>query len=89
MKSLEARKNRGSADNTQCGKQQIQRGGISDEAENSLNGFDLISVFRKGAFGTVVLAEREVLGEPKQLYAIKSVKKKLIFQFEYNSSGHG
>jgi serine/threonine protein kinase len=59
----------------QCGKQQIQRSGISDEAENSLNAFDLIRILGQGGFGTVILAKRKVLGRPKQLYAIKVIKK--------------
>jgi serine/threonine protein kinase len=80
MKILEARKSRVAADNTQCGKQQIQRGGISDKAENSLNGFDLIDFLGKGDFGTVVLAERKGLGEPKQLYAIKAIQKLSSFR---------
>ena len=65
----------------QCGKQQIQRGGIGDVAEVSVNGYDLIRILGEGSYGTVVLAKRKVLGEREELYAIKAIRKNNFSMF--------
>ena len=50
----------------------------ADDGKMSLQKFKFVRRLGEGAFGTVVLAKRKILGEPEQLYTIKAVKKRRI-----------
>jgi serine/threonine protein kinase len=58
----------------------IKKRGVdtTDDGKVSLDNFTFIRRLGEGAFGTVVLAEGKLPGAPKQLYAIKTLKKRRI-----------
>ena len=58
----------------------IKKRGINtaDDGKVSLHDFQFIRKLGEGAFGTVVLTKGKLPGGPKQLYAIKALKKRSI-----------